>query len=138
MRASYAYTGPMYQIINKAKREGRWGSNLFLGIVSAKYGFLRGDDLIEYYDLKMTAKIAEKHNTQVISEIIKWNNEEKFDYIHVLMGKLYLKAIEDLETHLETTLVVENMGGLGFGQQKLIKFLNKFSEKPHFHINFKK
>ncbi|MFX0123538.1 MAG: peroxide stress protein YaaA [Candidatus Hodarchaeota archaeon] len=128
MRASKAYKGPMFQVINKAKREGRWSSNLFLGIVSAKYGFLRSSDLIEDYDLKMTLTIAKKHNPQVIQEVIKWNKEEEFDYIFVLMGKIYLKAIEGLETYMDTIIVVENMGGLGVGQQKLVKFLEKFSK----------
>lgn len=118
----------MFQVINKAKREGRWSSNLFLGIVSAKYGFLRSSDLIEDYDLKMTLTIAKKHNPQVIQEVIKWNKEEEFDYIFVLMGKIYLKAIEGLETYMDTIIVVENMGGLGVGQQKLVKFLEKFSK----------
>jgi cytoplasmic iron level regulating protein YaaA (DUF328/UPF0246 family) len=126
--ASEAYQGPMFQVIQKAKREGRWNSNLFLGIVSAKYGFLRSNDLIEDYDLKMTPKLAKKLNRQVIQEITKWNEEEKFDYIYVLMGKTYLKATEGLETQLDVEVVVENMGGLGIGQQKLVRFLEKFSK----------
>lgn len=128
MRASKAYKGPMFQVIQKAKREGRWSSNLFLGIISAKYGFLRNNDSIEDYDLKMTTQIAKKHNPQVIREIVKWNNEEKFDYIYVLMGKTYLKAVEELETHINANVVVENMGGLGIGQQKLVQFLKRFTK----------
>jgi cytoplasmic iron level regulating protein YaaA (DUF328/UPF0246 family) len=128
MHASEAYKGPMFQVIQKAKREGRWRPNLFLGIVSAKYGFLRSSDLIEDYDLKMTLKIAKKHNPQVIQEIIKWNNEEKFDYIYVLMGKTYLKTVEGLNNYIDTNVVVENMGGLGIGQQKLVQFLGQFSK----------
>ncbi|MFW9904685.1 MAG: peroxide stress protein YaaA [Candidatus Thorarchaeota archaeon] len=128
VRASEAYKGPMFQVIQKAKREGRWNSNLFLGIVSAKYGFLRSTDSIEDYDLKMTTKLAKRLKPQVIHEITKWNEEENFDYIYVLMGKTYLHAIEGLETHLEAKVIVENMGGLGVGQQKLIHFLEKFSK----------
>lgn len=126
MRASEAYTGPMFQVIQKAQREGRWSSDLFLGIISAKYGFLRSEDLIEYYDLKMTTKIAESHNPQVIREIVRWNNEEQFDFIYVLMGKTYLKAVEGLETQIDTKIVVENMGGLGIGQKKLVNFIDNF------------
>lgn len=128
MRASEAYKGPMFQVIQKAKREGRWSPNLFFGIVSAKYGFLRSTDSIEDYDLKMTLDIARKHNPQVIQEIIKWNNKEEFDYIYVLMGKTYLKAIEGLKSQIDTIIKVENMGGLGVGQQKLLRFLKKFSK----------
>ena len=123
-----AYKGPMFQVIQKAKREGRWGPNLYLGVISATYGFLRSTDSIESYDLKMTAEIARRHNPQVIQEIIKWNNEEKFDYIYILMGRTYLKATEGLETHIDTKILVENMGGLGIGQQKLVRFLESFSK----------
>lgn len=128
IRASEAYQGPMFQVIQKAKREGRWNPNLFLGIVSAKYGFLRSTDLIEDYDLIMTPKLARKFNQQVIQEITKWNEEEKFDYVYVLMGKTYMQATKGLETQLDVEVVVENMGGLGVGQQKLVRFLEKFSK----------
>ncbi|UCG02204.1 MAG: peroxide stress protein YaaA [Candidatus Heimdallarchaeota archaeon] len=127
IRASEAYKGPMFQVIRKAKREGRWSSHLFLGIVSAKYGFLRSTDLIKDYDLKMTENLARKHNSQVIQEVIRWNKEEEFDYIYILMGKTYLKAIEGLKTHIDTKIIVENMGGLGVGQQKLVRFLENLS-----------
>jgi cytoplasmic iron level regulating protein YaaA (DUF328/UPF0246 family) len=128
VRASEAYKGPMFQVIQKAKRERRWDPNLFLGIISAKYGFLRSTDSIEDYNLKMTTKIARRVNPQVIQEILKWNEEEKFDYIYILMGKTYLQAIEGLKTHLDTKVIIENMGGLGVGQQKLVRFLEKFSK----------
>ena len=45
------------------------------------------------------------------------------------MGKVYLKAVEGLETQIDTKIVIESMGGLGFGQQKLVRFLEKFSKK---------
>ncbi|MFX0208061.1 MAG: DUF6884 domain-containing protein [Candidatus Hodarchaeota archaeon] len=133
VRASAAYIGPMFQVIQKAKREGRWNPNLYLGIISAKYGFLRSTDLIEDYDLKMTPRLARKLNPQVIQEITKWNEEEKFDYIYVLMGKTYLQATEGLETQLDVEVIVENMGGLGIGQQKLVQFLEKFSKMRSLH-----
>ena len=34
LKAEEAYKGPMFQVINKAKRENRWGDNLKLGIES--------------------------------------------------------------------------------------------------------
>lgn len=134
LQASKAYTGPMFQVVNKAQREGNWGSNIFLGIVSAKYGFLRNSDPIEYYDRQMTKEIAKKYNSDVIQGIAKWNEEEKFDLIYVLMGKVYLKAVEGLETHVNAEVKVENMGGLGVGQQKLVRFLERISGKtPSLH-----
>ncbi|MHA2224418.1 MAG: peroxide stress protein YaaA [Candidatus Hodarchaeales archaeon] len=130
LQAVRAYTGPMFQVIHKAQREGNWNSNLHLGVISAKYGFLRSDDLISFYELKMTEKLAEKLRVNVIQAILNWHNRENFDLIYVLMGKIYLKAVEGLKSHLRTDVVIENMGGLGLGQQKLVKFITNYSGKP--------
>ncbi|MFX0136564.1 MAG: DUF6884 domain-containing protein [Candidatus Hodarchaeota archaeon] len=135
IKASEAYTGPMFQVIHKAKREGRWNDNIYLGIVSAKYGFLRGYESIENYDLRMTDKLAVQHNPQVIARIIEWHHEENFEYIYVLMGRVYLKAVKGLENYIDTHIKIENMSGLGLGQQKLVRFLEKFSEHPKSLLN---
>ena len=123
LAASKAYTGPMFQVINKAKRENRWPPNFFLGILSAKYGFLRENDCIEYYDEKMTLKRASELNNQTIKAIKAWHSEEKFSLIYILMGKIYLTAVKNLESTINTTVVIEPMGGLGIGQKKLVHFL---------------
>jgi len=99
MEARKAYRGPMYQVLNK--RLKKWPSNLYLGIVSAKYGFLHSDDLIEYYDLKMTKKLALKHREKVIAGIKNWHDREGFDLIYILMGKVYLLAVQKKKTTLQ-------------------------------------
>ena len=91
------------------------------------YGFLRGYEYIEYYDLKMNQKLAEKHNSAVLSRIKKWHSEEKFDFIYVLMGKTYLNAVHGLKEIINVDIRIDNMGGLGIGQQKLLKFLDDIS-----------
>ncbi|MFX0171523.1 MAG: DUF6884 domain-containing protein [Candidatus Hodarchaeota archaeon] len=130
IRASEAYNGPMFQVIRKAKREGRWNDNICLGIVSAKYGFLRGHEAIEYYDLRMTDKLADQLNSEIISRIIEWHREEDFEYIYILMGRVYLKSVKGLENFIDTCIKIENMGGLGLGQRKLVQFLEKLSKHP--------
>ncbi len=120
---SKAYTGPIFQVINKAKRENRWFNHFFLGIISAKYGFLRENDFIEYYDQKMTLQRARELNNQVIEAIKVWYSEERFSLIYILMGRIYLAAVTNLESILDTTVIIEPMGGLGIGQKKLVNFL---------------
>ena len=124
LKAEEAYKGPMFQVINKAKRENRWGDNLKLGIVSAKYGFLRASDLITYYDLKMTVTTAKQLQSQVIESIQSWHDAELFSLIYVIMGKDYLASVKGLENYIKTEVRIENMGGLGCGQRKLLNFLN--------------
>lgn len=126
--ASKAYKGPMFQVIDKAKREGRWNSDIFLGIISAKYGFLRDNDEIEYYDMRMTPILSKQHNLNVIKAIKKWQREENFDLIHILMGKNYLGAVAGIERQLSTEIVIQNMGGLGIGQRKLKNLIDKYSK----------
>ena len=128
IKAIDAYLGPMYQVLRK--RLPFWPPNFFLGIISAKYGFLHSFDIIEYYDLKMTSKIAQKHRLSVISSIQEWNNKEHFNFIYILMGKVYLLSIKGIQDIIPTTIEIDSMGGLGVGQQKLVKFLEKYFKNP--------
>ncbi len=127
LRAEDAYKGPMFQVINKAKREKRWPNSLKLGIISAKYGFLRSDDEINDYDLFMSKGRAEELNAQVISGIREWHETEAFSIIYVLTGKDYLNSVHGLAEFINTEVRIENMGGLGIGQRKLVDFINSLS-----------
>lgn len=124
-----AYKGPIFQVVEKAKREGRWNSNILIGIISAKYGFLRENHKIEYYDQRMTLRLANIHNHGVIQAITQWDEEENFQIIYVLMGKDYLNAVNGLKEALDTEVIIENMGGLGIGQRKLKNFIDQYSRK---------
>ena len=129
MKAEEAYRGPMFQVIRKAKRENRWSSVLKLGIISAKYGFLRGDEEIEYYDNRMTKTIAKQYQSSVLEKIRKFHEVESFSLIYVLMGKDYLRCVDGLENIVGTKVKIENMGGLGIGQRKLVNFLQEIKER---------
>jgi hypothetical protein len=132
MRAEEAYRGPIFQVINKAKRENKWGENIELGIVSAKYGFLRGKEYINDYDLRMTPTLAKKHNPHVLEKINLWHKSDPFSLIYVLMGKDYLMTVKGLKELLSPArVIIENMGGLGIGQKKLVQFINSFNKKQN-------
>ena len=49
MRAFDRYTGGNFDVLKKAKREGYFPPNLDILILSAKYGLITPDTLIEYY-----------------------------------------------------------------------------------------
>ena len=129
MKAMDAYRGPMFQVINKAKKENRWNSNIELGIISAKYGFLRDKDLIEYYDKKMSRKLALLHRRQIQTRIKEWHSEEHFSLIYILMGKIYLESVENLENIIKTEIKIESMQGLGIGQKKLFNFIESMRKR---------
>jgi hypothetical protein len=48
------YDGIFLRILRKALREGHWSGTLEVLIISAKYGLLELDTVIENYDLRMT------------------------------------------------------------------------------------
>ncbi|MHA1947035.1 MAG: DUF6884 domain-containing protein [Candidatus Hodarchaeales archaeon] len=135
MKAEDAYRGPMFQVINKAKRENRWSSKLRLGIISAKYGFLRGDEEIEYYDKKMTKTLATQYQSKILEKIRNYNETESFSLIYVLMGRDYLLSVHGLENVVDTTVRIENMGGLGIGQRKLANFLVEVKSRKEESLN---
>ena len=129
MKAEEAYRGPMFQVIRKAKRENRWSSALKLGIISAKYGFLRGEEKIDYYDKRMTKTLAKQYRSSVLEKIRKYHELESFSLIYILMGKDYLLSVDGLENIVDARVKIENMGGLGIGQRKLVNFLQEVEER---------
>jgi hypothetical protein len=52
------YDGVHFRVLRKAQREGYWPENLDMLILSAKYGLLDLDTVIEHYDLRMTSEQA--------------------------------------------------------------------------------
>ena len=52
------YDGVNFRVLRKARREGYWPENLDVLILSAKYGLLKPDTLIEDYDSRMTQERA--------------------------------------------------------------------------------
>jgi hypothetical protein len=135
MKAEDAYRGPMFQVINKAKRENRWSSKLRLGIISAEYGFLRGDEKIEYYDKRMTKTLATQYQSETLEKIRNYNEFESFSLIYVLMGRDYLLSVHGLENVVNTTVKIENMGGLGIGQRKLANFIVEVKKSEEISLN---
>lgn len=90
------YTGAWYGVINKLKRENRYPPNLDIVIISAKYGFLKPNDLIENYDLRMTEKQAKELNHEIISKFKMLSKRSIFNTIYINLGKDYLPAIDGL------------------------------------------
>jgi len=60
------YTGAWYGVINKLKRGSMFPQNLDIVIISAKYGLLMSNELIEYYDLTMIKERAQRLNSEIL------------------------------------------------------------------------
>lgn len=116
------YTGYFYKIIEKAKREGEFRSDLDLRILSAKYGVIHPEMEIEPYDLRMNHEIAtelHKETVNKLSEIIK---DKNYEYVVLNLGAEYKKALEGLQSKIDVP-VVEIQGQLGQRGQTLKQFV---------------
>lgn len=91
------YTGAWYGVINKVKREGRFPDNLDILIISAKYGLISSDKMIENYNQKMNASRARELRDPVINKLKGILSEKRYESLLINLGSMYMKAIQGLE-----------------------------------------
>jgi hypothetical protein len=118
------YTGAWYGVINKLKRENKFPSNIDIVIISAKYGFLRSVDMVEYYDLKMKKRMARELNNNIIKEFKRLFEHEHYESIFINLGKDYLLAIEGLRNLVpKNTNLIFAKGTLGVRKREMRKWI---------------
>ncbi len=98
MKALNRYNGVNFKVIKKFKRERKLPENLDIVIISAKYGFLRADDYIDDYDLRMTKKRAQELHPAILNELEELISNNTYKEIFINLGKDYLPAIEGFNT----------------------------------------
>ena len=91
------YIGAWYEVIEKLRREDRLPQNLDTVIISAKYGFLKSNDLIKYYDLRMTEDRAEELNPKILDDFKSLLSNNRYEAIFINLGNDYMPAIKGLE-----------------------------------------
>lgn len=112
--AMQRYTGPCYKVINKLIKGNKFPSSLEIGIISAKYGFLKATDLIEYYDLRMSEKRAKELNREILKKLESLFKEGYFHAIFINLGKDYLPAINGFQNIIsQNTEVIFAKGKIG-------------------------
>ena len=77
----------------------------------------------------MTKTLAKQYRSRVLEKIRIYHEFESFTLIYVLMGKDYLLSVNGLENIVDTSVKIENMGGLGVGQRKLVNFLQEIRDQ---------
>ena len=93
IRAIDLYDGPMFRVTRKALRSGDCRAPFSLYILSAKYGLLSGEDLVEWYDQKLTKGRIEELRSQVRNDLSLLLDREQFDECFLCMGSLYLDLV---------------------------------------------
>lgn len=94
-RALNVYDGPNYRSIKKMIRSNNFPDDVQILIISAKYGMIFPNELIGYYDQKMTAKQSELLRSEMKKKLKKYVCEKNFSECFINLGKTYRDSIQD-------------------------------------------
>ena len=114
------YKGPLYPTLHKAMRENRFPKSLDILIVSAKYGLLKSDELIEDYDQRMDDNRAEELRPSIQKKLEAFLDGKDYDQLFNGLWKDYQVILEgfNLEKHFENVILVETNRGKKMSQFK--------------------
>jgi lipocalin len=117
------YDGPFYHIIRKNRK-----SNLDILIISAKYGLIRSDDNISYYDQMMTPERAKFLSKKIDSELRLILKNNYYSEIYVNLGKTYAITLFETKKFLEEYNVIWANGKIGERLHLLKSWLNNIPD----------
>lgn len=120
------YDGVVFRVLKKFERERGLPKNLDILILSAKYGFIKPYELIEYYDYHINQTSDRRSFLSSLKKHIKTNAPVS---VFVCLGKDYLKALEGFETlfPVGTKFLYAN-GSIGLKMSQLKKWINHLME----------
>ena len=123
------YNGVNYKVIHKLKKENKLSKNLDTVIISAKYGFLRSNDFIEYYDHLLTKERALELKSDVINGLKEFLKDKNYAEIFVNLGKIYLLAVDGFEDFVsKETKITYAKGRIGERMAKMKEWLLNIKE----------
>ena len=102
------YDGPFYRMVRKNKPQ-----NMDILILSAKYGLIRYNENISYYEQIMTSKRAEELGNDVYIRLEKILKNNHYDYVFINLGKTYALALEKCKEMLSRYNVYWANGQIG-------------------------
>ncbi len=126
LKAFDRYDGVNFRVLKKFKRERRLPETLDIVIISAKYGFLRSDQYINDYNVRMTEKRALELHPEILNELKKLISSNTYKEIFINLGKDYLPAIEGFE-NVATCPIVYAEGRIGEKMSALKKWITRIS-----------
>jgi len=105
------YKGAWYGVINKLKREGNLPNNLDILIISARYGLINSEILIENYDQKMDYTRAKELNEPILSKLKNIISTTSYESILINLGAMYMAAISGFEKIIPNTTKIHFLKG---------------------------
>jgi hypothetical protein len=120
------YDGVIFRVLKKIEREKGLPKNLDILILSAKYGFIKPSELIEYYDYRLNSTSSGNSFLSDLKEHIK---NDTIANVFVCLGKDYLKALDGFEALFsDETRVLYAHGGIGLKMSCLKNWINHLTE----------
>ena len=116
--AMEVYDGPVYKILRKNLKQ-----NIDILIISAKYGLIKQDQLISYYDLQMTDEIAESFRNELTATLSKIINNNSYEEIFIELGKTYQRSIDFKKLEFNNQNLIFDNGTIGMRLHNLKKWL---------------
>lgn len=119
------YDGPSFRVIRKAMREGRWGDDTDLLILSARYGLIEPYRPIPYYHQRMTRNRATQLRQECLKRLEARLSSGKYERVFLNLGRDYLSVIsgwESLDSRPE--IVQYAQGGIGCRISQMKNWIN--------------
>jgi hypothetical protein len=107
-----AFDSTIIREIKKAKKEGKFPPSLDILILTPFHGFRKPEDLVRYYEQRMTRERAMELRSSLIDYLVKYVKEKGYAKVHVLLEGNYREAIAGFEKEVVTPVeyVIEGMG----------------------------
>lgn len=118
------YNGVNYKVLKKLRRDKEFPYDLDIVVISAKYGFLKADIPIEYYNQPMTKERALELRSDILNDLKGYLKDRNYAEIFVNLGKTYLLAIKGFEEFVpKQTRIMYAEGKIGERMAKMKEWL---------------
>lgn len=125
------YDGPLYQVLKRLLRgHPGWETELSLLIVSARYGLLERDQIIDTYDDRLTAARASRCGEDWGTRLRELVAGRRFRSAHISLGRDYLRALPGLPELLAPTPIDWASGGIGVRNAQTKRWVAQQLEGP--------
>lgn len=108
------YDGPFFRLIRKYKPK-----NLDIFVLSAKYGMIKSDMPISYYDQKMTKERAKELSGIINRDLAQYLSGKQYKNVYINLGKIYYNALEPSMNLFKNSNVYHASGGIGLRLHQL-------------------
>lgn len=118
------YDGVVFRMVKRLQREGRFPTDVYILILSARHGLIHTNSKTAYYDQRMTKDLAVQQSSRNIVLLRNIMKAANYHEVFILAGRTYLAALHPVETWLSNGVKLTIAeGGIGQKMQLLKRWL---------------